>query len=97
MTLFASRKKLVTFRVTREEYESLRSLCISKGIRSISELTRDAVLQQISSDRVSRKLVSNDLISLISSLEEIDDAIRTLSGRISDILGVHTKSTHSGA
>lgn len=97
MTLFASRKKLVTFRVTREEYEALRSLCISRGIRSISELTRDAVLQQVSSERVSRKLVSNDLISLMSSLEQIDEAIKDLSGRISNVLGGNNKSTHSGA
>jgi hypothetical protein len=86
MTLFTSRKKLVTFRLTVEEYQALKSLCITKGVRSISELTRDAVLQQLS-NRPSRSLVSGDLVTLISALEHIDDALQDLSGRISTVLG----------
>jgi hypothetical protein len=96
MMLFASRKKLVTFRITSEEYEALRSLCVSKGVRSISELTRDAVLQQITSDRVSRLLVADDLSSLLSALEQIDTAMRELSGRISKVLGPTSNSAQSG-
>ena|ERR1700676_3783218 len=92
MTLLGNRKKLVTFRLTVDEYERLRDLCISKGIRSISELTRDAVLQQVSTDRVSRNLVSGDLMALLASLEQIDDAIKNLSGRISKVLGPTSKS-----
>jgi hypothetical protein len=94
MTLFASRKRLVTFRLTLEEYEALKSLCISKGVRSISELTREAVLQQLSADRQSRTLVSGDLVTLISALEHIDDALKDLSGRILSVLGPSGKRSH---
>jgi hypothetical protein len=88
MPLFASRKRLVTFRLTTEEYEALRGLCISKGVRSISELTRDAVLQQLLGDRGSKRgSFETDLMSLMSELEQIDEAIQNLSGRISRILG----------
>ena len=87
MTLFATRKRLVTFRLTKDEYEALRALCVSKRARSISELTRGAVLQQLSPDSPPRGVISDDLITLISALEQIDDALRDLSGRISKILG----------
>lgn len=87
MTLLASRKKLVTFRVTMEEYEALRGLCISRRARSISELTRGAVLQQLSTDAHSRSAEPDDLVTLISVLEQIDDELRHIRGRISRIVG----------
>lgn len=95
MTLFTSRKKLVTYRLTVEEYQALKSLCITKGVRSISELTRDAVLQQLTAGRPSRNLVSGDLASLTSALEHIDDALLDLSGRISNVLGPACKRSRS--
>ena len=100
MTLTASRKKLVTFRVTMEEYEALRGLCISRRARSISELTRGAVLQQLSTqpsrrsgsgnepDAVSGSDAPEDLVTLISILEQIDDELRHIRGRISRIVGL---------
>jgi hypothetical protein len=99
MTLIASRKKLVTFRVTMEEYEALRGLCISRRARSISELTRGAVLQQLSTqparrsgagnepDALPRSAAPDDLVTLISVLEQIDDELRHIRGRISKIVG----------
>ena len=87
MTLLASRKKLVTFRVTMEEYEALRGLCISRRARSISELTRGAVLQQLSMDALPRSAEPEDLVTLISVLEQIDDELRHIRGRISSIVG----------
>lgn len=87
MTLIASRKKLVTFRVTMEEYEALRGLCISRRARSISELTRGAVLQQLSTDALARSAAPEELVTLISVLEQIDDELRHIRGRISRIVG----------
>jgi hypothetical protein len=97
MTLFARRKKLVTFRLTVEEYEALKSLCISNGVRSISELTREAVLQQLSADRQSRTAVSGDLVTLLPALEYLDNALRNLSGRISNVLGPPCKRSPSSS
>ena len=97
MALCSSRKKLVTFRLTVEEYEALRSLCIAKGVRSISELTRDAVLQHLSPDRQpqSRAVGSGDLCTLISALEHIDDALKDLGLRISSAFGPPGKRSMS--
>jgi hypothetical protein len=85
---------LVTFRVTEEEYEALKRFCIAKGVRSISELTRQAVLDQLSADRQLRN-ASGDLVTLISALEHIDEALKNLSLGISDALGPSYKRSHS--
>jgi hypothetical protein len=97
MTLCSSRKKLVTFRLTVEEYEALKSLCIEKGVRSISELTREAVLQHLSTDRQARTIGSGDLVTLITTLEHIDDALKDLGVRISSAFGPSGKRSLSSA
>jgi hypothetical protein len=97
MTLLASRKKLITFRVTAEEYEALKNVCISKRSRSISELTRGAVLQQLAADSSFTKFYFGDLVALISDLEQIDEALRDLSGRISKLLGPAAKHSNDNA
>jgi hypothetical protein len=91
MSLINSRNKLVTFRLSLEEFESLRSFCISKGARSVSEFARDAILHQINGSGAQRTFVSGDLVTLSSALEDIDIALKNLSGRISKILGSSDK------
>lgn len=87
MPLFASRTKSVTFRLSAEEYAALRSYCIANKVRSVSELARQAILQQVEGNRSQRNLISGDLVALGSALVEIDGALKNLSGRISRVLG----------
>jgi hypothetical protein len=87
MPLFTSRKKSVTFRLSAEEHEALRSYCIANKVRSISELARASILEHVYGDRSRRNVVSKDLISLGSALEDIDVAIKDLSVRIAKVLG----------
>src|SRR3954447_18154064 len=44
--------KIVTFRITTDEYERLRNFCISKGQRSVSDLARTAVSSVLESDGI---------------------------------------------
>jgi hypothetical protein len=86
VALFSTRNKSITFRLSLEEYEALRSYSIDKRVR-ISELAREALMQQISSEPSQRSFVSGDLTSLSSGLEEIDGALKQLSEKISKVLG----------
>jgi len=93
MQLFSSsRKKLVTFRLSAEEYEALRNYCTGRKIRSISELARDSVLQQVYGERGNRALVSGDLDAFASAVEETVLALKNLSGRISTVQTVAQQS-----
>ena len=38
-----SRSKMISFRLSAEEYDQFRELCFTQGIRSVSELARAAV------------------------------------------------------
>lgn len=93
MPLFTSRTKSVTFRVTVEEFEALRSYCITSKVRSVSELARESVLLQVYGNRSHRNLLSGDLAELSSGLIEIEAALQNLSGRISRVLGPSHKAS----
>jgi hypothetical protein len=47
MTVDSRRSKMVTFRVSMEEYHSLEEACMARRVRSISESARAAVRQWI--------------------------------------------------
>lgn len=84
MPLFSgSRKKSVTFRLSAEEFEILRSYCIDRKIRSVSELARESILQQVQREYCTRTLDSGDLVALGSAVEETVMALKNLSGKIS--------------
>ena len=40
---FESRSRMISFRLTSEEYERFRELCLTNGIRSVSEMARAAI------------------------------------------------------
>ena len=86
MSLFNIRNKSISFRLSLEEYEALRSYSRIKRVR-ISELAREATLQHIAGESSNRNFVSGDLTALSSGLEEIDGALKMLSEKISKVLG----------
>jgi Arc/MetJ-type ribon-helix-helix transcriptional regulator len=43
MTVLKPRSRMISVRLSEEEYSALRSLCSLTGARSVSDLTRDAV------------------------------------------------------
>jgi hypothetical protein len=87
MGLSENRNRLVSFRLTVEEYESVKRLCLSKGTRSISEFTRGALLKLLERDGVNGGVIIGDLVSVIHSIEEIDQALQDLRSLISNVLG----------
>jgi len=87
MKLCTSRNKLVTFRLTEEEFDAVRELCISKGFRSISELTRESLLQQLSGEREPLSFLASDLVTLLTGLQGVDEALKDLRDQIAGVLG----------
>ena len=41
--MLESRNKMISFRLSEEEYDRFRDLCFSQGIRSVSEMARTAI------------------------------------------------------
>ena len=57
---------MISFRLSEDEYASLRSMCENEGARSVSDLARDAV----------HRLVRKD------AQVDVEAALRTLQGRM---------------
>ena len=86
VSLFNTREKSITFRLSLEEYEAVKRYCMVKRLR-ISELARESTLRQIVPEPSRRTFLSGDLTALSSGLEEIDSALQCLSEKISKVLG----------
>jgi hypothetical protein len=67
------RSRIVSFRCSPEEYDSLKSLSLSNGARSVSEFTRSVAVQSDS----------------LSNLNEVIDKLDKKVQRLTEILEKH--------
>jgi len=93
--VLTNRTHLVTFRLSADEYETLRNTCTAEGARSLSDFARTAVLHQLKTRNFERVNLADDLTTLGVHLGELDGVLRALSLRISRILGNGAKGSRS--
>lgn len=91
MAVLTSRSRLVTFRLSADEYKELQTVCIAEGARSISDFARSAVLRRMIQPG-KRVTLSEDLATLGDTLQELDTSLQDLRGRIARILGTRKES-----
>jgi hypothetical protein len=87
MPLMTPRNRIVTFRVSDEELESLFRACTQSGARSISEFARTATLEWARSQGAKRGFLVDDLATVAHQLEELNAELRDVSERIDRLLG----------
>ena len=87
MEALANKKRLVTFRLSEAEYETLRTTCAAGGSRSVSDFARTAVLTKMLTQRESKISLGENLALLSLQLEELDGALQALSQRIALMMG----------
>ena len=74
MTVIKPRTRMISVRLSQEEYSALREVCSLTGARSVSDLTRDAVSNVLRG--------ANREYSSGASLEEFRAGIRDLERRV---------------
>ena len=77
MTVQKPRSRMISVRLSEEEYTALRQLCLLTGARSVSDLTRDAV------HSVLKGVKRED--SLVTNLEEFRDGMRNLEKKVKQL------------
>lgn len=98
MSVLRSKPRIVTFRVSSEEYDVLARACQGSGARSLSEFARAAILDRIEALSAPRLTIHSDLSTLGKALGELDVALREASKRICRLLGpVGTERAEKGA
>jgi ribbon-helix-helix CopG family protein len=70
-----SRSRMISFRLTDEEYDRFRRLCVSRGLRNVSELVRTAVNQ----------LIDQTGVDLTPPAPEVVVRVATLESRLADL------------
>jgi len=73
------RNRIVIFRLTEEEYESLKNVCIHRGARSISDFARSALLTSMGND--GQTAVDQRLAELESAVHHMAQLLETIVSR----------------
>ncbi len=83
-----SRSRMISFRLTAEEYDRFRELCYINGIRSVSEMARAAINMMLSQPKRAHQE------ALESRVSELESRLHLLSLEIKKI-NQHTAQTLS--
>ena len=98
MSVLRRRVCLMTFRLSAEEHELLKSVCAATGARSKSDFAREAVLERIHRIMASggSATLSGDLATLGSQLTLLDKSLSELHGQIRRVLGADKPKADQG-
>jgi len=78
MAIYSPRTRLVNFRLSEEEYQTLKEAAQQQGARSISDFARAAILHSVTAPR--REANQLDLAGLDRKVSEIQGTIEKISG-----------------
>jgi hypothetical protein len=87
MAVLKRRARLVTFRLSNEEYEIMQQVCLSVGFRSISDFARSAVTCRASVLSAPQRMLTEDLSTLSSELAALDESLKVMRERIGHLIG----------
>jgi len=74
-----SKSRIVTFRLTDEEFQRFKTLCAANGTRSVSEVARFAIESVIHGD------IALPEAQLRAQIRQLDDKVALLDRKIEDI------------
>ncbi len=81
MTVFKPKSRMISVRLSEEEYSALRQLCDTTGARSVSDLTRDAMRALL--DSPSRKnQLGKHLEDFQARINQLDRKVEALSEKL---------------
>jgi hypothetical protein len=90
MAIYSPRTRLVNFRLSEDEYQTLKEAAIRQGARSISDFARGAILNSVTHPR-SENGQQLDLTGLDRKVSEIQGTVERISGYLAS-----KTSTHNG-
>jgi hypothetical protein len=90
MAVMKPRSRMVSVRLSEDEYSALMHLCSLTGARSVSDLTRDAMRSALLS--VSREVPNADnLDEFRAGIRQLEKKIEQLEARITDMKAGQTE------
>jgi hypothetical protein len=90
MSVLRPRNRLVNFRLSEDEFESLKLACENSGARSISDFARGSVLERIGSTQQAQSVPGGRVTNL-------DQKVSELEGRVGELLNLLQATGMAGA
>jgi hypothetical protein len=81
------KSRIMSLRLSEEEYESLKSVYAARGVRSMSEFARDAMFQVLGHDRAGGRSLEDRVQLLDGKLAMIEGEVDRLSRVVAMELG----------
>jgi hypothetical protein len=79
MRVLKRKSRMISFRVSEDEYAGLKSLCLNEGARSVSDMARDAVHRLVTKDTPSNNDQFETLVHLLKyRVEELNQEVKRL-------------------
>jgi len=79
MSVLKRRSRMISFRVSEDEYAGLKNLCINRGARSVSDMARDAVHRLIAIQTWPNNQLETVVQVLQGRIEALDSEVKRLS------------------
>lgn len=79
MGLPSKRSKMVSIRLSDEEFRRLRELCMTSGARSLSDLARDAMRRLIAGDGTAGEVLTERVAELDQRLSHLQEKVTRLA------------------
>ena len=79
MSFLKRRNRMVIFRVTEDEYETLKAVCSVRGARNLSDFARNELLQSIQRVASPDEAVAGHLSQIDQKLSTLEHVIRRMA------------------
>jgi hypothetical protein len=78
MSVLKRRSRMISFRVSEDEYTGLKNLCLNEGARSVSDIARDAVHRLIHNHSRPNSQLETTVQVLQGKIEYLDMEVKRL-------------------
>ena len=79
MPVLKRRSRIVSFRLSQEEYDALKDTCLAEGARSISDFARSAACRLARNGNGSDETLQAAVLTLQERVEELDRELKRLA------------------
>jgi hypothetical protein len=86
---------MVSFRLSEEEYEGLKHICITVGARSLSDIARDAVQRLLSNGAEPKRDGDAQVRLLHERMDALDQEVKRLAALVDHRHTVTAESANS--
>ena len=96
MSVLKRRSRMISFRVSEDEYAGLKNLCINRGARSVSDIARDAVHQMITTHTWPNNQLETVVQVLQGRIETLDSEVKRLGMALNGQTSTRSIATGNG-